>query len=154
MSNHYQHWIQEPYEISTDITNFNIDDIHQFLSTVYWSEGIPKATLQQAIENSLCFGLFENQPIQKNQIGFARVVTDKTTFAYLCDVYVLEAHRGKGLAKWLMQCLMEHPELQGLRRFMLVTRDSHYLYHPFGFKLTAHPERVMEIARPGIYKKQ
>jgi GNAT superfamily N-acetyltransferase len=152
--NKKHNWHHEEYEITTDVARFDMDAIHTFLVRAYWSEDIPKATLLRSIENSLCFGLFENQAQQKNQIGFARIVTDKTTFAYLCDVYVLEAHRGKGLAKWLMQCVMEHSDLQGLRRFMLVTRDSHFLYQPFGFKLAAHPERVMEIARPGIYKKQ
>jgi len=121
---------------------------HAFLTRSYWCEGIPLATVQRAIENSLCIALHAEG---QGQVGFARVVTDRTTFAYLCDVYVLEDHRGRGLADWMVQSLLAHPDLQGLRRFMLFTRDAHPLYARHGFKALATPERGMEVVRPGIY---
>lgn len=99
------------------------------------------------MRNSLCFGLFRG----RKQIGFARVISDRSTFAYLADVFVLPGHRGRGLGKWLMECIMSHPELKGLRRWLLVTRDAHGLYEKFGFTLLAHPERLMEIHRAGLY---
>ena len=135
------------YEISTDSARLDVDAIHAFLTRSYWSPGIPRATVARAIANSLCFGVFW----QGQQVGFARMVTDKTTFAYLCDVYVLEAHRGHGVSKQLMKHVMEHPDLQGLRRFSLVTRDAHGLYEKFGFTPLVRPEGHMEIVRRGIY---
>ena len=135
------------YEISTDPARFDIDAIHAFLTQSYWSPGIPRATVARAIANSLCFGAFW----QGQQVGFARMVTDKTTFAYLCDVYVLEAHRGHGLSKQLMEHVMKHPDLQGLRRMMLATRDAHGLYAQFGFTPLSAPERIMEVLKPNIY---
>lgn len=137
------------YEISTDSARLDIDAIHAFLTQSYWSPGIPRATVARAIANSLCFGVFwEGQ-----QVGFARMVTDKTTFAYLCDVYVLEAHRGRGVSKQLMEYVMQHPDLQGLRRMMLATRDAHGLYTQYGFTSLTAPDRIMEIVRPDIYLK-
>jgi GNAT superfamily N-acetyltransferase len=135
------------YEISTDTARLDVDAIHAFLTQSYWSPGIPRATVARAIDNSLCFGVFW----QGQQVGFARMVTDKTTFAYLCDVYVLEAHRGHGVSKQLMAYVMKHPDLQGLRRMMLATRDAHGLYTQFGFTPLGAPDRIMEIARPNIY---
>ena len=135
------------YEISTDTARLDIDAIHAFLTQSYWSPGIPRATVARAIANSLCFGVFW----QDQQVGFARMVTDKTTFAYLCDVYVLEAHRGRGVSKQLMDYVMKHPDLQGLRRMMLATRDAHGLYTQFGFTPLGAPDRIMEIVRPNIY---
>jgi GNAT superfamily N-acetyltransferase len=135
------------YEFSTDAARLDIDAIHAFLTQSYWSPGIPRATVARAIANSLCFGVFW----QGQQVGFARVVTDKTTFAYLCDVYVLEAHRGHGLAKRLMEHVTKHPDLQGLRRMMLATRDAHGLYAQYGFTPLAAPDRIMEMLRPNIY---
>jgi GNAT superfamily N-acetyltransferase len=135
------------YEISTDPARLDIDAIHAFLTQSYWSPGIPRATVARAISHSLCFGAFwEGQ-----QVGFARVVTDRTTFAYLCDVYVLEAHRGRGLAKQLMDRVVQHPDLQGLRRMMLATRDAHGLYARYGFKPLAAPGVMMEIHQPDVY---
>jgi GNAT superfamily N-acetyltransferase len=135
------------YEISTDPARLDIDAIHAFLTQSYWSPGIPRATVARAIAHSLCFGAFwEGQ-----QVGFARVVTDRTTFAYLCDVYVLEAHRGRGLAKQLMDRVVQHPDLQGLRRMMLATRDAHGLYARYGFKPLAAPGVMMEIHKPDVY---
>jgi GNAT superfamily N-acetyltransferase len=135
------------YEISTDPARLDIDAIHAFLTQSYWSPGIPRATVARAIANSLCFGVFW----QGQQVGFARMVTDKTTFAYLCDVYVLEAHRGQGLAKQLMDHVMNHPDLQGLRRMMLATRDAHGLYAQYGFTALTAPDRMMEVLKPDIY---
>lgn len=135
------------YEISTDRARLDIGAIHAFLTQSYWSPGIPRATVERAIANSLCFGAFQ----QGTQVGFARVVTDRTTFAYLCDVYVLEEHRGRGLAQQLMTRVVEHPDLQGLRRILLATRDAHGLYAKFGFKPLAAPEVMMEVHRPNVY---
>ena len=136
-----------PYSITTDTRQLDIEAIHAFLSRSFWAEGIPKATVAKAIANSLCFGLFDGD----KQVGFARVVTDCATFAYLCDVYVLETHRGHGLGKWLIETVMAHPDLQGLRRFQLVTRDAHGLYSRHGFESPLNPERHMEIFRHGMY---
>ena len=137
------------YEISTDSARLDVDAIHAFLTRSYWSPGIPRATVARAIANSLCFGAFW----QGQQVGFARVVTDRTTFAYLCDVYVLEAHRGHGLAKQLMDRVMKHPDLQGLRRMMLATLDAHGLYAQFGFTALSAPDRIMEVLKPDVYSK-
>jgi len=144
----HSEWKQDRFLVSTDPTKLNVDAVHAFLSHVYWCEGIPWEIVARALQNSLCFGLYDDG----KQIGLARVVTDYTTFAYLCDVYVLESHRGSGLGKWLISCVMAHPQLQGLRRFNLVTRDAHGLYAPFGFKPLAAPERHMEMVTPDIYK--
>lgn len=132
----------------------SFDDIdaaaaHAFLTTAYWCEGIPLATVQRAVAHSLCIAL---QADGQGQVGFARVVTDRTTFAYLCDVYVLPAHRGQGLADGMIRALLAHPDLQGLRRFMLFTRDAHTLYARHGFQALATPDRGMEIVRPGMYR--
>lgn len=135
------------YSISSDPKKLDIPAIHAYLSESYWSRGIPIEVLQKAIEGSICFGAF----CGKDQVGFARVITDRATFAYLCDVYVLEQHRGEGLARELMESIMQHPELQGLRRFTLVTRDAHGLYEKFGFKPLSKPEGYMEILRPDVY---
>jgi GNAT superfamily N-acetyltransferase len=135
------------YEISTDPARLDVDAIHAFLTQSYWSPGIPRATVARAIANSLCFGVFW----QGQQVGFARMVTDKSTFAYLCDVYVLEEHRGHGVSKQLMAHVMQHPDLQGLRRMMLATRDAHGLYTQYGFTALTAPDRIMEIVRPDIY---
>ena len=137
------------YRITTDPADFDLNAIHAYLSRCYWSEGIPRETVERAVHNSLSFALLNG----KNQVGFARVVTDSATFAYLCDVYVLEDHRGKGLSKWLMESVVAHPQLQGLRRFSLATRDAHGLYKQFGFKPLANPDVMMEILVPDIYKK-
>lgn len=144
---------REGFTISTDPGRLDVDAIHAFLATSYWAEGIPREILEQALRNSLCFGLYEGEGEGERQIGLARVITDAATYAYLCDVYVLPERRGRGLGTWMMECVMAHPDLQGLRRFSLVTRDAHELYRPFGFQEIASPGRHMEIARPGIYQK-
>jgi GNAT superfamily N-acetyltransferase len=137
------------YEISTDKTRLDPAAIHAYLSRSYWSPGIPREVVDRAIANSLCFGLYD---AHKTQIGFARVVTDTATFAYLADVYVLENHQGKGLGKWLIKTIVSHPSLTSLRRFLLATRDAHTLYEKYGFQPLSRPERFMEIFRPDIYK--
>jgi GNAT superfamily N-acetyltransferase len=140
---------REAFSISTDQARLDRPMIHEFLSQrSYWATGIPRSVVERSIENSLCFGLYH----ANRQIGFARVVTDKATFAYLGDVFVLEAYRGRGLAKWLVESIVRHPDLQGLRRIILGTRDAHGLYAQFGFKPVASPERLMEILQPDIYR--
>jgi GNAT superfamily N-acetyltransferase len=137
------------YEISTDADRLNVEVIHRFLAEdSYWSPGIPRSTVERAIENSLCFGVYHHAA----QVGFARVVTDKSTFALLADVFILRAHRGKGLSKWLMRCVVEHEDLQGLRRFLLLTSDAHGLYRQFGFEQLGSPSRFMEVLRQDVYR--
>jgi GNAT superfamily N-acetyltransferase len=135
------------FEISTDPAWIDVDAVYRFLTASYWAKGIPLATVQRSIANSLCFGIYRGS----EQAGFARVITDRATFAYLADVFVIETFRGRGLSKWLMQCIMAHPELQGLRRWSLITRDAHGLYQQFGFAALKTPEGWMELHHPGIY---
>ena len=137
----------DQYTITTDKRQLDLNAIHAFQSQTYWSPGVPMAVVERAIENSLAFGVFEGN----EQVGFARVVTDKATFAYLADVYVLEAHRGKGLSKRLLEEIQAHEELQGLRRFLLATKDAHRLYAQFGFKQLANPSLMMERWNPNAY---
>lgn len=138
------------YLVSCDPQRLDLEVIHGYLARSYWAEAIPRQTVARALRHSLNFGLYE----WDRQIGFARVVTDRATFAYLADVFVLESHRGRGLSKLLMEAVMAHPDLQGLRRFTLATRDAHGLYKQFGFASLAAPDRYMEIAQPGVYKKE
>jgi GNAT superfamily N-acetyltransferase len=140
---------RDGYRLSFAPADIDAVAAHAFLTRAYWSEGIPLALVERAIANSLCIALRDAQ----GQVGFARVVTDRTTFAYLCDVYVLDAHRGRGLATWMIEVLLAHADLQGLRRFMLFTRDAHALYSGHGFAPLATPQRGMEIVRPGLYLK-
>lgn len=138
------------YTITTDRSQLDLPLIHRFLSEdSYWSQGIPIETVRKSIENSLCFGVFQD----KNQVGFAKVITDYASFAYLADVFILPAHRGRGLSKMLLKTIHEHPDLQGLRRWMLVTADAHGLYRQFNWKALAAPERFMEQHNPNIYKQ-
>src|SRR5262249_50521733 len=123
--------------------------IHAYLTTSYWSPGIPRMTVEKAVRGSICFGLYQGA----TQIGLARVITDRATYAYLCDVYILEEHRGQELGKWLMETVVSHPGLQGLRRFTLATRDAHGLYAQYGFQPLAEPARHMEINVPDIYRR-
>src|SRR5688500_16881125 len=136
------------YTITTEPGAVDIDAVHAFLSGSYWARGIPRPVVERAITGSLPFSLFHND----RQIGFARAITDRATYAYLADVYVLEEYRGQGLGTWLMEVVVGHPELQGLRRFALITRDAHALYRKFGFAEITAPERHMEISRPGLYR--
>jgi GNAT superfamily N-acetyltransferase len=133
--------------ISTDRSRLNLDVVHAFLVQCYWAAGIPKEIVARSIQHSLCFGLY----CRARQIGFARVISDYATYAYVGDVFVLDEYRGQGLGKWLMQCIMGHPMLQDLRRWTLLTRDAHGLYEHFGFRPLKAPERWMEIHNPKIY---
>jgi N-acetylglutamate synthase-like GNAT family acetyltransferase len=134
----------DDYEISNDPHRLDVDVIHHFLAKEsYWSPGIARTIVERAIENSLCFGVYH----RAEQVGFARVVTDKSTFALLADLFILEAQRGKGLSKWLMRCIVGHEDLQGLRRLLLLTSDAHGLYRQFGFKELGNPSRFMEVLR-------
>lgn len=135
------------YEVSSDPERLDLDVIHGFLRRSYWSPEIPREVVERALRNSLGFGAYHHGA----QVGFARVITDRATFAYVADVFVLEEHRGRGVSKLLMQAVMAHPELQGLRRWSLATRDAHGLYRQFGFAPVALPERHMEILRRDIY---
>ncbi|WP_457321997.1 GNAT family N-acetyltransferase [Roseateles sp. P5_E11] len=141
---------RDGYRLSFAPEDIDARAAHDFLVGAYWSEGIPLALVERSIANSLCIALHAEGV---GQVGFARVVTDRTTFAYLCDVYVLDTHRGHGLAKWMIETLLAHPDLQGLRRFMLFTRDAHAVYAGHGFSPLAKPQRGMEIVRPGLYLK-
>ncbi len=135
--------------VSTDKGELDLPLIHRFLSTeAYWSRGIPQDTVERAIAGSLCFGGYVEG---EGQVAFARVVSDFATFAYLADVFVLPAHRGQGYSKQLMDAVFTHPQLQGLRRFMLATSDAHGLYARYGFTAPARPDRLMEVVRPDIY---
>ena len=134
----------------TDPARLDIDVIHTFLSEEsYWSKGIPRDVVERAIAHSLCFGMYKDGA----QVGFARVVSDHATFALLADVFVLDGHRGKGLSKWLMQVVVAHPDLQGLRRLLLLTSDAHELYRKFGFTEIGNAWRFMEVLRPDIYER-
>ncbi|MCL9806580.1 GNAT family N-acetyltransferase [Flavobacterium amniphilum] len=139
---------KEEFSISTDKAKLDVNAIHDFLSVkAYWSLNIPKETVQTAIDNSLCFGVYENN----KQIGFARVISDRATIAYLGDVYVLEEYRGKGLSKWLMDTIMNHPDLQGLRRWILLTGDAHGLYRQYGWTDIADASKWMELHNKNVY---
>lgn len=136
-----------PFSISTEPARLDVDAIHAFLSNSYWAAGIPRSVVERSIAGSLCFGVYNGA----QQVGFARIITDQATFAYLADVYVLQEHRGRGLGRWLMELIMAHPAVQGLRRFSLVTRDAHGLYSQFGFRSLQSPENHMEIRRTDVY---
>ncbi|TDQ48438.1 acetyltransferase (GNAT) family protein [Permianibacter aggregans] len=137
------------FRISSKLEEMDMAVIHGYLSQSYWAKDIPLATLQRALQNSLCFGVFTDSG---EQVGFARMITDRATFAYLADVFILDAYRGKGLSKWLMQTLTEHPDLQGLRRSVLATRDAHGLYRQFGYTALNKPETFMECWQPDVYQ--
>lgn len=127
--------------VTTDRARLDLDVIHGFLTASYWARGIPRETVARSMEHSLCFGAFDGD----RQVGFARVISDRATYAYVCDVFALESDRKRGIGKSLMAAIMAHPELQGLRRWTLATRDAHGLYRQFGFGAPAYPDRQMEI---------
>ncbi|ASZ11794.1 GNAT family N-acetyltransferase [Chitinophaga pendula] len=140
---------QNTFTINTDPQKLDIPLIHKFLSEEsYWAKNVPYEIVARAINNSLCFGLYQ----QDTQIGFARVITDRASFAYLADVFIIPRFRGQGLSKWLVQNILAHPELQGLRRWMLATSDAHGLYSQFGFSAIQNPEPFMHIHNPDIYQ--
>jgi GNAT superfamily N-acetyltransferase len=141
-------WHKDDYIISTDKTTLSPEYIHQYLSEQsYWAKGIPLHTVKRSIEGSICFGVYKGAQM----VGFARVITDNATFGYLADVFIDETCRGQGLSKWLMEVILAYPDLQGLRRFMLATRDAHGLYRQFDFKELANPEYMLAIVKPDIY---
>lgn len=141
-------WEKEGYLLSTDQALLDIDCIHDYLSNhSYWAKGIPRETVSRSINHSLCFGLY----CHGKQTGFARVISDFATYAYLADVFILPAHRGKGLSKWMIEVILAHPWLQGLRRFVLATKDAHGLYEQFGFRAYAYPDRLMCRHDPDVY---
>jgi len=136
------------FSISTDQERIDLAVVHTFLTNCYWCKGISKEIAARSIRNSLCFGVYEGSA----QIGFARVISDFATIAYLGGVFVLEPYRGRGLSRWLMECIVQHPALQGLRRWILLTRDAHELYAKFGFTPLKGPELYMELHRPDVYR--
>ena len=141
--------MSEPCEISNDANRMDLAVIHEFLRSSYWAREIPREVVERAIRNSLCFGAF----CAGRQVGFARVITDYATFGYVADVFVLPEHRGRGVAKRIMQAILDHPRLQGLRRLLLATQDAHGLYAQFGFQPLSHPEHFMTIHHPDVYRR-
>ncbi len=141
-------WQRDGFTISCDPARIDREAVHAFLAGSYWAAGLPREVFDRSIDGSLCFSLLDGGA----QAGFARVITDRATFAYLGDVHVLPGWRGKGLGRWLMQCVMAHPDLQGLRRWVLVTRDAHALYAPLGFTPLANAAGYMELHRPDVYR--
>jgi GNAT superfamily N-acetyltransferase len=135
--------------ISTDRERLSLDLVHGFLTNCYWAKGIPREVVKRSIQHALCFGIYDGEGAQ---VGFARVISDFATIAYIGDVFVLETHRGRGLGKWLMQCIIQHPALQNLRRWILTTRDAHGLYSQVGFTPVKVPERFMELHNPDVYE--
>lgn len=144
-----QEWHQDGFTISTDPARLDLDAIHEFLRECYWAKDIPRDLCERSIRNAIAFGVYEDRV----QVGFARVVSDGATVAYIGDVFILEPWRGRGLSKWLMACISAHPELQGLRRWFLLTRDAHTLYQQFGFAPLRSPDRWMERWDPDVYRK-
>jgi len=140
---------RDNFVITTDPARLDLDMIYEFLTNCYWAKGIPREVVALSIEHSLCFGIYDGSGAQ---VGFARVISDFATIAYLGDVFVLESHRGHGLGKWMMECIMQHPALQNLRRWILLTRDAHGLYRQFGFTPIAAPDRYMELHNPKVYE--
>ena len=139
----------DQYEISTDRSRLDVTLIYDFLRSSYWAKDIPRAVVETAIQHSLCFGAFQGQ----RQVGFARVITDLATFGYIADVFVVPEQRGRGISKLLLRAILAHPELQGLRRFLLATQDAHGLYAQFGFQPLAHPEHFMTVHHPDLYRR-
>ena len=137
------------FSVSTDRERLDLVFLHGFLSKeAYWCLNIPFDRVKRSVENSLNFGLYHKD----RQVGYARVITDYSTIAYLGDVFVIPEYRGKGLSKWLLQQVMDHPDLQGLRRWLLLTADAHELYKKFGWQPVVKPERYMELFNPDVYK--
>lgn len=148
-------WRRDAFRVTDRRETLDVAVIHDFLGKSYWARGIPRELLEKSIENSLCFGVFHDEgQVSVAQAGFCRVVTDRATFAYLADVFILDTYRGRGLGKWLVECVLGHPELQGLRRWILATRDAHGLYAQHGFLPVNNPERLMEMVDPDVYLRQ
>lgn len=145
---------ESEFIISEDKTKIDVNYVHGFLTNSYWSPGIPIETVKKSIDNSMCFGVYHNNHSDhdKSQVGFARMITDKASFAYLADVFIDEQFRGKGLSKLLVKSILAHPDLQGLRRIMLATRDAHSLYTQFGFSQLNNVDKWMHIHNPDVYQ--
>ncbi|HXJ22326.1 MAG TPA: GNAT family N-acetyltransferase [Polyangia bacterium] len=139
-----------PFVITTDPDRLDLETVWAWLREAYWSAGIPRETVARAFGNAIPFSILEGD----RQVGCARVVTDRATFAYLADVFIAPTHRGRGLSVWLMETIRQHPDLQGLRRWMLGTRDAHGVYAKVGFRPLAHPEIFMEIHAPDVYRRR
>ncbi len=146
-------WRRDGYEVDTERTRLDRLLVRDFLARSYWAADVPQRVVDASCEGSRCFGLYAGPEREAAQVGFARVVTDYATFGYLADVFVVEPHRGRGLSKWLVRCVLEDPALQGFRRWLLATRDAHGLYERFGFRPLAAPGKFMEIARPDLYTR-
>ncbi|HEV2880236.1 MAG TPA: GNAT family N-acetyltransferase [Pyrinomonadaceae bacterium] len=145
-----EEWRRDEYLISTDRARLDVGLIHEFLSeSSYWAQGRPREVVERSIEHSLCFGLYHGE----RQVGFARVITDYATFAWIADVFVIEEFRGRGLAQWLCEVMLAHPELQRLRRWVLATKDAHELYRRTGFQELLRPERWMERHDPATVER-
>jgi len=143
-------WTRGNFTVTCDKSRLDRGVILDFLASSYWAAGVPAAVIDRAIDGSLCFGLLDGD----RQVGFARAISDRATLAYLADVFVLEDYRGKGLGRWLVECVLSHPELQGLRRWMLGTRDAHGLYRKLGFTPLKKPEIFMELHDPDVYTRR
>lgn len=142
-------WQRGEFTISTDPARIDLALVHEFLRQSYWAKDIPLEIVERSIQHSLPFGIYQGTA----QVGFARVVSDRATFAYLSDVFVLESFRGQGLSKWLMEIILAHPELQNLRRWLLATADAHGLYRQFGFEELAEPGKFLSRGNPGLYQR-
>ena len=142
-------WQRDDFTLSTDPARLDLDMIHGYLAASYWASGIPREVCERAIRNALPFAVYAGA----QQVAFARVITDYATFAYVGDVFVLEPWRGRGLSRWMMECMVAHPELQGFRRWALLTRDAHGLYARLGFTPLARPDRWMERWDPDVYSR-
>ena len=148
MTTAHASWNRDGFTVTCDPSRLDRQSVHEFLTGSYWAQGIPREVVDRSIDGALCFALLSGEA----HIGFARVITDRATFAYLGDVHVQPSWRGQGLGRWLMDCVMAHSELQGLRRWVLVTRDAHALYAPLGFRALANPAGYMELHRPDVYE--
>lgn len=146
-------WRRGPHLVSDERARLDLGVIHAFLARSYWAPGIPLEVVLRSLEHSLPFGIYRADGARERQVGFARVISDRATFAYLSDVFVLEEERGQGLSKFLMECIHAHPELQDLRRWLLVTRDAQGLYRQFGWRVAPEPETHMEIVRRDVYRE-
>jgi GNAT superfamily N-acetyltransferase len=140
-------WSRDGYTVVEDPARLDVPAIHAYLTRSYWAEGIPIEIVRRSLQYSVNFSILHGDALA----GFGRVITDRATFGYVGDVFVLEPHRGKGLSKWLMECMLAHPELRGFRRWVLITRDAHGLYRQFGFGALAKPDRYMERHAPHVY---
>jgi GNAT superfamily N-acetyltransferase len=134
------------FMVSTDKSRLDLKAIHGFLKDTYWAKDISFEAVRKSIRESLCFGVYKEDEL----VGFARVITDHVAFAYLVDLFILETHRGRGLAKWLLECILSNPELRDVRMWLLATRDAHALYKKFGFKPLTHPERFMRLSKTDV----